>query len=72
MSLRAVCFVDMPFGKKSDFASGVEVDLDQVYEAGIEPAILKAGLEPIRGDRELTGGKSGEHVRLAPTDTIVC
>jgi tetratricopeptide (TPR) repeat protein len=56
MSLRAVCFVDMPFGKKPDLASGVEVDFDQIYEAGIEPAILKAGLEPIRGDRERTGG----------------
>ena len=56
MILRAVCFVDMPFGKKPDLASGVEVDFDQIYEAGIEPAILKAGLEPIRGDRERTGG----------------
>jgi len=56
MSLRAVCFVDMPFGKKPDLTSGVEVDFDQIYEAGIEPAILKAGLEPIRGDRVRTGG----------------
>jgi hypothetical protein len=54
--LRAVCFVDMPFGKKPDLASGVEVDFDQVYERAIEPAILGAGLEPIRGDRERTGG----------------
>jgi len=56
MTLRAVCFVDMPFGKKSDLASGVEVDFDQIYEAAIEPAIIKAGLEPVRGDRERTGG----------------
>src|SRR5579864_5057449 len=56
MSLRAVCFVDMPFGKKPDLASGVEVDFDQIYEAAIEPAIVQAGLEPIRGDRERTGG----------------
>jgi hypothetical protein len=54
--LKAVCFVDMPFGKKADLASGVEVDFDQVYERAIEPAILGAGLEPIRGDRERTGG----------------
>jgi tetratricopeptide (TPR) repeat protein len=56
MNLRAICFVDMPFGKKADLASGVEVDFDQIYEAAIEPAIVKAGLEPIRGDRERTGG----------------
>jgi hypothetical protein len=23
---RALCFVDMPFGKKTDFASGTEID----------------------------------------------
>jgi tetratricopeptide (TPR) repeat protein len=46
----------MPFGKKPDLASGMEVDFDQIYEVGIEPAIVKAGLEPIRGDRERTGG----------------
>jgi tetratricopeptide (TPR) repeat protein len=46
----------MPFGKKPDLASGVEVDFDSVYEKAIEPAIEKCGLEPIRGDRERTGG----------------
>lgn len=56
MTLRAVCFVDMPFGKKPDLASGAEVDFDQIYESAIEPAIVKVGLEPIRGDRERTGG----------------
>jgi len=56
MSLHAVCFVDMPFGKKPDLASGVEVDFDQIYALAIEPAILETGLEPIRGDRERTGG----------------
>jgi len=56
MSLRAVCFVDMPFGKKPDLASGVEVDFDGIYESAIEPAIVEADLDPIRGDRERTGG----------------
>ena len=56
MGLRAVCFIDMPFGKKPDLASGIEVDFDSVYEKAIEPAIAKCGLEPIRGDRERTGG----------------
>ncbi|MBV9767191.1 MAG: DUF4071 domain-containing protein [Acidobacteriaceae bacterium] len=54
--LRAVCFVDMPFGKKPDLASGVEVDFNSVYETAIEPAITECGLESIRGDRERTGG----------------
>jgi hypothetical protein len=50
------CFVDMPFGKKTDLTSGVEVDFDWIYNAAIAPAIAEAGLEPIRGDREQTGG----------------
>ena len=56
MGLRAVCFVDMPFGKKSDLASGVEVDFDQIYESAIKPAIMDCNLEPVRGDQERTGG----------------
>ncbi|MCX7109035.1 MAG: TRAFs-binding domain-containing protein [Proteobacteria bacterium] len=56
MSNKAICFVDMPFGKKPDLASGVEVDFDHIYEAAIRPAIEEAGLEPVRGDQERTGG----------------
>ena len=54
--LRAVCFVDMPFGKKSDLASGVEVNFDYIYECAIKPAILDCNLEPVRGDQERSGG----------------
>ena len=53
---RQVCFVDMPFGKKTDPKSGLEIDFDQIYTMGIEPAVARAGLECIRGDREATGG----------------
>jgi tetratricopeptide (TPR) repeat protein len=53
---KAVCFVDMPFGKKPDLTSGVTVDFDSIYELAIKPAISEAGLEPIRGDKEQTGG----------------
>src|SRR3954454_16925611 len=56
IGLRAVCFVDMPFGKKSDLASGVEVDFDVIYESAIKPAITDCNLEPVRGDQERTGG----------------
>lgn len=51
-----ICFVDMPFRKKKDPQSGVEIDFDQIYESAIEPAIVSAGLRSIRGDRERTGG----------------
>jgi tetratricopeptide (TPR) repeat protein len=53
---KQICFVDMPFGKKQDPKSRVEIDFDQIYEQGIEPAITAQGLKPVRGDREETGG----------------
>ena len=56
MSLQAVCFVDMPFGKKADLASGVEVQFDQIYSEAIRPAIVDCGLEPVGGDQERSGG----------------
>ena len=46
----------MPFGKKPDLAGGVVIDFDVIYELAIRPAISEAGLEPIRGDNERTGG----------------
>ena len=51
-----MCFVDMPFGKKTDPASGVEIDFDDIYQRAIRPAIADAGLDPLRGDEERTGG----------------
>lgn len=53
---KQVCFVDMPFGKKSDPQTGQTIDFDQIYERGIKPAIKAAGLAAIRGDQESTGG----------------
>ncbi|MBF0107745.1 MAG: DUF4071 domain-containing protein [Magnetococcales bacterium] len=50
-----LCFVLMPFGKKSD--RGVRViDFDRVYSEIIAPAIIRAGMDPIRADEEQTGG----------------
>lgn len=73
MELRAVCFVDMPFGKKADLASGIEVDFDGVYDGAIEPAIKECGLDPIRGDRERTGGiiHTPMFARLLLSDFVV-
>jgi hypothetical protein len=56
MNYHAICFVDMPFGQKSDLKSGVLVDFDQIYNEAIKPAIEQCGLEPLRGDEERTGG----------------
>lgn len=46
----------MPFGKKTDPKSGIEVDFDQIYSEAIRPAVVTAGLECIRGDKERSGG----------------
>jgi hypothetical protein len=53
---RQVCFVDMPFGKKVDVRSGVEIDFDDIYAKAIEPGVRAAGLEVVRGDQEQSGG----------------
>lgn len=50
-----LCFVLMPFGKKPA-AEGRLVDFDAVYDQLIRPAIVSAGLEPLRADEEMTGG----------------
>jgi hypothetical protein len=53
---KSICFVAMPYGKKTDLATGTEIDFDKIYKLAIKPAIEEAGLEPLRGDEELTGG----------------
>jgi tetratricopeptide (TPR) repeat protein len=50
-----LCFVLMPFGKKTDSA-GLTIDFDAVYSEVIKPAIADAGLDPLRADEEMTGG----------------
>jgi hypothetical protein len=45
----------MPFGQKID-AGGAVIDFDAVYQDLIKPAILEAGMEPLRADEEITGG----------------
>src|SRR5215212_3697612 len=52
---KPLCFVLMPFGKKTD-ASGNSVEFDRVYHEIIEPAIERSELESIRADEEMTGG----------------
>ena len=50
-----LCFVLMPFGIKSD-ALGRPTNFDAVYEHIISPAVVRAGLDPIRADEERIGG----------------
>lgn len=50
-----LCFVLMPFGKKTD-AAGATIDFDAVYRDLIHPAIEEGGLESLRADEEMTGG----------------
>ena len=50
-----LCFVLMPFGTKTG-PDGKTINFDKVYEQLIKPAILDAGLEPLRADHEEAGG----------------
>jgi hypothetical protein len=73
MNYKALCFVDMPFGKKPDLKSGVVVDFDQIYEEAIKPTIHACGLEALRGDEERTGGiiHSAMFARLLLAEIVV-
>ena len=55
MTIKPLCFVLMPFGKKQD-AAGTTVDFDAVYRELIAPAISDAGMEALRADEEMSGG----------------
>src|SRR6201991_3375551 len=54
-SARPLCFVLMPFGRKTD-APGRTTDFDAVYREIIAPAVSEAELDPIRADEEKIGG----------------
>lgn len=56
MTQRPLCFVIMPFDKKTDPAGGPDIDFDRIYKNALEPAINDAGMDPIRADEERTGG----------------
>jgi hypothetical protein len=47
MNFKALCFVDMPFGRKPDLKSGVVVDFDQIYKEAIKPAIEQCKSAPL-------------------------
>ncbi|MGY2082275.1 TRAFs-binding domain-containing protein [Blastococcus sp. SYSU DS0539] len=49
-------FVVMPYGRKKDPASRLEIDFDDVWNSAFRPAAEQAGLEAIRADEERVGG----------------
>ena len=51
-----VCFVVMGFGKKTDLATGRELDLDKSYHSIIKPAVQAAGYQCIRADEVQQSG----------------
>jgi hypothetical protein len=51
-----VCFVVMGFGRKTDYESGRELDLDATYEAIIKPAVLAQGFRCVRADEVMHSG----------------
>ena len=51
-----VCFVVMGFGKKTDLATGRELDLDKSYKSIIKPAVEAAGYQCIRADEVQQSG----------------
>lgn len=53
--MKPLCFVLMPFGRKT-VPAGQTVDFDAVYANLIQPAITAAGMEPLRADEEAVGG----------------
>ena len=51
-----VCFVVMGFGKKTDLATGRELDLDKSYKSIIKPAVQAAGYQCTRADEVQQSG----------------
>jgi len=60
-TMRPLCFVLMPFGRKRD-ANGEPADFDAVYTELIRPAVIQAELDPIRADEEKVGGVIHDHM----------
>jgi len=54
--MNPTCFVIMGFGKKTDFATGRELDLDKTYKNIIKPAMTAAGYNCVRADEVLHSG----------------
>jgi tetratricopeptide (TPR) repeat protein len=60
--MKPVCFIIMPFGSKKYKLKGgkederITIDFNDVYKTIIHPAIVDAGMDPVRADEEHTRG----------------
>ena len=50
MEQEKICFVSMPFGKKTDLYTGRQFDFDQIYQSLLLPAAEDAGYKAVRAD----------------------
>jgi tetratricopeptide (TPR) repeat protein len=68
-----ICFINMPFDEKDDPVTHQKINFNQIYEVGIKPVVIKAGLECIRGDEERTGGiiHKAMFARLLLSDFVI-
>jgi len=57
-----ICFVLMPFGES----------FDEVYRTLIQPAVIQAGLNPLRADDIFTPGSIMEQIRSAIQQSRIC
>jgi len=51
-----IIFAIMPYGVRTDLATGVTIDFDQIYTELLIPAAAKVGLKIVRSDRDSAGG----------------
>ena len=54
MTIKPLCFIAMPFGRK--VVDGRSVEFDTVWQEVIAPAIEGAEMQPLRADEEQVGG----------------
>jgi MAP3K TRAFs-binding domain len=54
MTVKPLCFIAMPFGRK--VVDGRSVEFDTVWQEVIAPAIKAADMQPLRADEEHVGG----------------
>ncbi len=59
--MHPLCFILMPFGKKPA-GDGRLVNFDAIYEFLIKPAVIAAGLEPLRADEERRMGRGQVYI----------
>jgi hypothetical protein len=67
------CFVVMGFGKKTDYATGRQLDLDKSYQLLIKPVVTEKGITCIRADEINHAGVIDVHMyqELLNADVVI-